>query len=266
MTGTVRDPAELDGMLQAVSADLAGDGAPRPEDEALIRRAIDRAMARAVPVSPRAAGIRSPRWRRGVLLAAAALIVTSTALALMERARMRRSEHVGMTSAPAQVLSPIRTPPTTPQPPAVESPLAEAPPAATPEPPLTTSTQPDAAELFSQANEARRRGDAPNALRRYAELQRRFPRSPEAALSQVALGRLYLDRLNDPGRALSQFDAYLAAAGNDGLREEALVGRALALQRLGRASEEKQAWRALLDAYPGSLSSDRAKARLDELH
>jgi tetratricopeptide (TPR) repeat protein len=131
---------------------------------------------------------------------------------------------------------------------------------------MQPSLEPTAAQLFAQANEARRRGDEALAVRQYGTLQRRFPRAPEASLSHVALARLYLDRLGDPARALAEFDQYLAGSREDALDEETLVGRALALQRLGRAAEEKDAWQKLLVGFPDSLSAARARARLLELH
>jgi TolA-binding protein len=260
MTHADRDEAKLDAVLEAASADLADEAASRPGDEGLIGRAVEGAMARTA-VSPMTVVVRLTRWRRGILLAAAALIVTSSALALIEQARV--AERVAA-SRPVPVSSPTAASSAIPAATATASRI-EATRETSPAPSLESTAEPDAAELFSQANDARRHGDVPTALRRYALLQRRFPHSPEAALSRVALGRLYLDRLHDPGRALAQFDAYLAA-GNDELREEALVGRAIALERIGRADDERDAWRALLQAYPSSLSTDRAKERLGELH
>jgi len=123
-----------------------------------------------------------------------------------------------------------------------------------PPPPAT------AASLLSNANEARKRGAYDEALRDYDDLSQRFPGSPEATLALAISGRLLLDR-GDATYALRRFDAYLAS-GSGALREEAMLGRALALQRLGRAGEEAAAWRALLDAFPRSVHAARARARL----
>jgi hypothetical protein len=78
--------------------------------------------------------------------------------------------------------------------------------------------------------------------------------------------------VHDPAAALAQFDAYLHQARYDTLREEALVGRGMALQQLGRAradsataTEERRAWEALLAAYPRSTFAARARARLEAL-
>jgi hypothetical protein len=119
-----------------------------------------------------------------------------------------------------------------------------------------------AAELFARANLLRRRDEVREAAGVYRELQQSFRGSAEELLSRVVLGRLLLDRLGDPSAALTQFESYLASPSQGSLREEALVGRAVALGRLGRAAEERSAWGALLEAYPRSTSAARARARM----
>lgn len=123
----------------------------------------------------------------------------------------------------------------------------------------------NASELFSRANQARRDGKVREAVRLYRALQERYSGSSEELVSRVALGRLLLDRLGDSRGALVQFNSYLASPSNGALREEAMVGRALALGRIGRITEERVAWRALLDAWPKSAHAKRARARLAEL-
>lgn len=122
-----------------------------------------------------------------------------------------------------------------------------------------------ASELFSRANQARREGKTAEAVRLYRALQERFSGSSEELVSRVTLGRLLLDRLGDSRGALVQFNSYLASPGGGVLREEAMVGRALSLGRLGRAAEERAAWQALLDGFPKSTQRKRAQARLVEL-
>ena len=140
----------------------------------------------------------------------------------------------------------------------VDHPELESPPPASlrprPEPvPLT------AEELLAQGNEARRGGDYARAERLYRTLQRTYPSSREAAVSRVTLGRLLLDGRADADAALDQFDRYLERHASGVLAEEARVGRALALGRLGRAAEEQAAWRDLLAHHPDSLHAERAR-------
>jgi tetratricopeptide (TPR) repeat protein len=119
--------------------------------------------------------------------------------------------------------------------------------------------------LFAKANVAQRDGAASDAARLYTELERSFPGAPEELVARVLLGRLLLDRLDDARAALAQFDSYLANPDHDALGEEALIGRALALERLGRHGEERSAWEVLLGAYPRSSYAEPARTRLDEL-
>jgi TolA-binding protein len=123
---------------------------------------------------------------------------------------------------------------------------------------------PSAAELFAQANARRRAGDPGDARRLYRELQQRYPRSPEVEVSRVSLGRVELE-LGAARAALEQFERYLSPRARGPLAEEALFGKASALERLGRASAESRTWQQLLATFPGSLYAERARLRLGVL-
>lgn len=114
-------------------------------------------------------------------------------------------------------------------------------------------------ELFRRANTARRAGQPVVALRLYRELHRRFPKSRRTHTSRVSVGRLLLERR--PAGALGAFDTYLSRGGP--LAEQALVGRAQALTRLGRAEAARAAWEQLLREFPHSLHAAQARRALD---
>lgn len=117
-----------------------------------------------------------------------------------------------------------------------------------------------AASLFTDANSLRSKGDSLGARKLYQQLQTRFGNSTEAKVSLVSLGRIELG--SAPARALRHFDAYLAQSQHTTLAEEALFGRANALQRLGRAEQERATWRQLVERFPASVYAERARARL----
>jgi len=121
-------------------------------------------------------------------------------------------------------------------------------------------------ELFAAANEARRSGDSQKSFELYTQLARLHPGSREETTSRVLLGRLLLDRGGDPTQALGLFTRYLEVSPGGTLAEEARLGRALALTRLGSAKEERQAWQQLLAFHPNSIHAERARKRLEELH
>ena len=129
--------------------------------------------------------------------------------------------------------------------------------------PIAAMPTTSAASLFAQANAARRIGNDQRAIALYRELEQAFPGTPEAKFAQAALGRLLLGQ-GRASAALRKFDKYLEQ-GKGGIAEDVLVERALTLQRLGRRSEERNAWQALLAAYPQSGYAPRARERLAAL-
>jgi hypothetical protein len=117
-------------------------------------------------------------------------------------------------------------------------------------------------DLFARANDARRAGDHARAAHLYRALIEGYPGSSEGHEALPVLGRMLLDD-GDAAGALSCFDGYVDLGGV--LREEAMLGRALSLQHLGRADEEALAWTRLVRAHPRSVHVERARRRLLEL-
>ncbi|HEY7373954.1 MAG TPA: tetratricopeptide repeat protein [Polyangia bacterium] len=237
--------------------------APQPRDEALDVRAAEAALRRMQETPPAPRRHAAPPWFRWA--AAAALVVcgvTAAAAVIGRRAAQR---------------APSQTPPPAVEAPAARAPIrpleaapAEAPPAPEPPPareaarPARVSRPPalTAAALFEQGEQLRREGRADAAIATYRRLQATFPETPEAALSFAFAGQLLLKQRR-PDQALAQFDRHLKAGGEVG--EEALAGRATALEELGRRADAVAAWKSLLARYPGSVYAGRARARLDEL-
>lgn len=122
---------------------------------------------------------------------------------------------------------------------------------------------PDA--LLRAANQARRARAFAEADRLYTDLQVRFPESRAARTSRVPHARLLLDTLDRPAEALDAFAAYLAADPRGTLSEEALVGQAQALGRLGREADARDAWRSLLGRFPESVHAPTAHSRIAEV-
>jgi hypothetical protein len=220
-------------------------------DSALERRIVDRVLgvSRTAP-APR------PSRARFVALAFAAVLLIGLAFA----------SQLGTKTEPRSepTASPTLTPAPTPPPTATAKPRAtaaerEAKPASPA--PVVSAPVPKSDDLFTRANQARRAGNVDQALSLYRDLQRLHPKSREAHTSRALVGRLLLDR-GDAKSALPEFDAYLAAGGT--LGEEALAGRALALERLGRRAEEREAWQKLLEQHPGTLHRTHAETRLED--
>jgi TolA-binding protein len=129
--------------------------------------------------------------------------------------------------------------------------------------PKGSASRDAAAALFESATEARRQGSYARAIELQRDLLVRYPRSRESHVARETMGKLLLDR-GDPAAACASFEAYLAEGSGD-LGEEAMVGRATALERLGRSTQAADAWRGLLAAYPETSFATHARSRLGSL-
>jgi len=254
--------SELDPLEQAVREALQPDAAPQDGDGDLLGKLVDRVVQ--TPPAP-------PAPTRPMKMALRALAVGGTGLLIAAGTAWLATSSPKKTSEPAPIVTPAPSEKPTPAPQAsAESPVMEAVPveslpraAAPPPAPSAAPQHLTAADLFSTANAARNHGRNAEAVAGYQALQRDFPDSVEAKASHVMLGRVLLERSSDPQGALAQFDAYLAAPGT--LREEALIGRARSLDRLGRIDDSRKAWKTVVDAYPSSIYADEARARLQAL-
>lgn len=242
-----------------------------PGDDALLSRLVDRAVDGAgAGATAAGAGGLGKLLAVTVAVAGGALLAWLVASSPAAPPRRAATAAIPPTSTATDTAEPAEVAPTPaarPTEPAPETPTAP-PPAATPRraaseklPERTASP----AELFRQANEARRAGRVGEAAELYRRLETEHAASDEAIASHVALGRLLLDRLGDPAGARARFERYLAARPDGTLAEESRLGRALALGRLGARDGERAAWEELLARHPSSVHADRARTRLHDL-
>ncbi len=241
-----------------VAAALFIASAAAAEWSGIARRAVDLpvlAGSSRPTESPVASGPRESDLAPRALVTAALLeAVPSSATSATTSPRMSRPPSSTTSAAEVPAAPTTRAVPVAASAPAPASAAQSAGPESPPATPV------DAAALFEQASDARQRAAYDDAVRLYGDLLQRFPGSNEALAAHAILGRLLLDH-GDPSGSLPHFDLYLAAR-HAPLREEALLGRAVALERLGRHDDEGVAWKALLDEFPASIHGTRARARL----
>jgi hypothetical protein len=254
----------------ALAPRFARELAPHPRDELLYQRAVEGALQRMRDSPPIVRGRRFPPWSRWAAAAALLLFgVTGAAAVIRQRmaattrppipapARAPAVESRAAVAPPRPVERPVEPPP-------AEAPLPPHSPPPKPAQPAHGSAHPavTAEALFERGEQLRRARRADAAIAIYRRLQAIFPETGEARLSFALAGELLLER-GRPGDALAQFDRHLSLDGEAG--EEALAGRATALEQLHRTSEAAAAWRSLLARFPRSVYAERARARLDQM-
>jgi len=280
--------SDIDALIKTAEGRIARSGRSalsRARAEGRLARLVDATAASAAESAPASGTSRTPWWLASggaAILAGAVLTsaVTRTSPAAppvvsappvappLETALPPARAIVSvdnLPNAPEEATTPVkpqtasvRTAAVTRPPvrPAAEDAVPEGPTLARP-----TSTSESASSLFERANGARRGADYVAAEDLYRRLLERYPSSREAATARIVLGRMLLSQ-GEPDAALALFDRYLADAPRGPLAEQALVGRAQCLSRLGRRDEERLAWRSLLETFPGSPSRTEALERL----
>ncbi|MEZ4381850.1 MAG: hypothetical protein R3A79_10890 [Nannocystaceae bacterium] len=129
--------------------------------------------------------------------------------------------------------------------------------------PPPTPAGPTIDALRERASDARASRSWRAAADAYRELLDRYPAAPEAHNARYQLGDLLRRRLGQPAAALEHFDAYLERGGP--LAAEARFGKVLALQQLGRRSDEAAAIADFLGHHPGHIEADKLRERQSEL-
>jgi TolA-binding protein len=266
-----------------------GAGRARPGDERLVGRAVEAALAKRVTRAraPRRRAIKPALAVAASMILAGAMASAGIALhrswplrtqeesdgaAGVERrsARHRRARIVPAHSTAPEIPADPDLPGATPAPPMAPEALApeSAPPVAAPaeaardvavpsaeelpEPAgRARSRRTDRADLFARATAAQRAGRAVEAIMLFRRLEREMPRSSEAVVALVSLGRL-LAEAGEQEAALNSFDTYLRRSPSGALVPEALAARAGLLARLGRAAEARASREELERRFPGS--------------
>jgi len=252
---------------------LLVDAQPRDDDERLLIQLVDDAMdcdestSRPTHEQTRLGGRtqRHARPSRAVALLAAFVVTgVATAWGVVQLTSSATRQDVAPARAPVRITpqaAPAEAKSKRPRPESESESESETQ-STEAQAPREVAAKPSAEQLFQQGKQAERSGQGGVARARFTQLQSLYPNSPEAHVSRMVMGGLLLESGEAQG-ALRQYSAYLARGGS--LEQEALVGKARSLARLGDSKAEAQTWQTLLGKYPKSLHASRARQRLDSL-
>jgi len=143
----------------------------------------------------------------------------------------------------------------------IEVPVVSAPAVAVEAPRAPTPPPLAASQLFEAAKAARGSGDVEGAVRSYAALLKQYPTDERAGVAALELGRLRMDSQHAYGPAADAFRRAIAAAPNEGVREDAmarLVESLDAMRDRDACSKERQRY---LARYPKGVHAAAVEGR-----
>ncbi len=117
----------------------------------------------------------------------------------------------------------------------------------------------DASKLFDAAKAARAAGDVDGAARSYAALLKQFPGDERAGVAALELGRLRMDAQHAYRPAAEAFRRAIAAAPNEGVREDALARLVDALDAMHETDSCRKERSHYLQQYPRGLYVSRVE-------
>ncbi|HVY32231.1 MAG TPA: FecR domain-containing protein [Polyangiaceae bacterium] len=126
---------------------------------------------------------------------------------------------------------------------------------------VRAASPPDAAQLFEAASAARRAGDVQAAVKAYAALLKQFPHDSRVGVAALELGRLRMDSQHAYGAASDAFRRAIAAAPNEGVREDAMARLVESVDALGDKTAcltEQQRYQA---RYPTGVHAAAVRGR-----
>jgi TolA-binding protein len=135
-----------------------------------------------------------------------------------------------------------------------------APGASSPSAPMVPAPAPvGASKLFEAAKAARAAGDVDGAARSYSILLKQFPGDERAGVAALELGRLRMDAQHAYRPAAEAFRRAIAAAPNEGVREDALARLVEVLDAMHERDSCRKERSLYLQRYPRGLYVSRVE-------